>query len=233
MSDLIHHRQKSPWLWPNLLYNAFGEGRQHYMNLKILHSFTNKVSCLFMSQLVGLFLSCFCSHASFRFVFEIHLSIRPVGGGLVSSWWEALHHGVYMILLPERGSSLICVTSGISLAAWPIAMPTALWGNSETSQKLCKAKQSSTFALENNEWVRSLAWENSFEGMPSLNLYQWNSNQYLKPFIWFIVFFPVTSVKQLFKMYFLLIEAKGLRNLDQIIKCLFESRTSWTNSLSI
>lgn len=44
MSDLIHHRQKSPWLWPNLFYNISGEGRQHYMNLKILHSFTDKVS---------------------------------------------------------------------------------------------------------------------------------------------------------------------------------------------
>ncbi|XP_013913094.1 PREDICTED: cytochrome P450 4V2 [Thamnophis sirtalis] len=43
MSDLIHHRQKSPWFWPNLLYYVFGEGRQHYMNLKILHSFTDKV----------------------------------------------------------------------------------------------------------------------------------------------------------------------------------------------
>uniref|UniRef100_A0A2D4MR76 Cytochrome P450 4V2 n=1 Tax=Micrurus spixii TaxID=129469 RepID=A0A2D4MR76_9SAUR len=43
MSDLIHQRQKSPWLWPNLLYNISGKGRQHYMNLKILHSFTEKV----------------------------------------------------------------------------------------------------------------------------------------------------------------------------------------------
>ncbi|KAL7981919.1 hypothetical protein Chor_000976 [Crotalus horridus] len=43
MSDLIHHRQKSPWLWPNLLYNMSGKGKQHYMNLKILHSFTDKI----------------------------------------------------------------------------------------------------------------------------------------------------------------------------------------------
>ncbi|XP_070613698.1 cytochrome P450 4V2 [Erythrolamprus reginae] len=43
MSDLIHHRQKSPWLWPNLLYSISGEGRQHYKDLKILHSFTDKV----------------------------------------------------------------------------------------------------------------------------------------------------------------------------------------------
>ncbi|ETE58963.1 Cytochrome protein, partial [Ophiophagus hannah] len=42
MSDLIHHRQKSPWLWPSLLYNISGKGRQHYTNLKILHSFTDK-----------------------------------------------------------------------------------------------------------------------------------------------------------------------------------------------
>lgn len=44
MSDLIHHRQKSPWLWPNVFYNISGEGRQHNTNLKILHSFTDKVS---------------------------------------------------------------------------------------------------------------------------------------------------------------------------------------------
>ncbi|XP_063166746.1 cytochrome P450 4V2 [Candoia aspera] len=43
MSDLIHHRQKSPWLWPNLLYSMSREGREHYRNLKILHSFTDKV----------------------------------------------------------------------------------------------------------------------------------------------------------------------------------------------
>ncbi|XP_015687266.1 cytochrome P450 4V2 [Protobothrops mucrosquamatus] len=43
MSDLIHHRQKSPWLWPNFLYNMSGKGKQHYMNLKILHSFTDKI----------------------------------------------------------------------------------------------------------------------------------------------------------------------------------------------
>ncbi|XP_026553699.1 cytochrome P450 4V2 [Pseudonaja textilis] len=43
MSDLIHLRQKSPWLWPNILYNISGKGRQHHMNLKILHSFTDKV----------------------------------------------------------------------------------------------------------------------------------------------------------------------------------------------
>ncbi|XP_061440380.1 cytochrome P450 4V2 [Rhineura floridana] len=43
MSDLVHHRQKSPWLWPDLLYLMFQEGREHYRSLKILHSFTDSV----------------------------------------------------------------------------------------------------------------------------------------------------------------------------------------------
>ncbi|XP_028599962.2 cytochrome P450 4V2-like [Podarcis muralis] len=43
MSDLIHRRQKSPWLWPNLLYLMFQEGREHYRSLKILHTFTDNV----------------------------------------------------------------------------------------------------------------------------------------------------------------------------------------------
>uniref|UniRef100_A0A8D0H973 Cytochrome P450 4V2 n=1 Tax=Sphenodon punctatus TaxID=8508 RepID=A0A8D0H973_SPHPU len=43
MSDMIHHRQKSPWLWPNFLYLMFEEGREHNRSLKILHRFTNNV----------------------------------------------------------------------------------------------------------------------------------------------------------------------------------------------
>uniref|UniRef100_A0A8C3SNY2 Cytochrome P450 n=1 Tax=Chelydra serpentina TaxID=8475 RepID=A0A8C3SNY2_CHESE len=43
MSDLIHHRQKSPWLWSNLMYPMFQEGREHTRSLKILHSFTDNV----------------------------------------------------------------------------------------------------------------------------------------------------------------------------------------------
>ncbi|NXV26852.1 CP4V2 protein, partial [Rissa tridactyla] len=43
MSELIQQRQKSPWLWPNLLYMLFKEGREHERNLKILHNFTDTV----------------------------------------------------------------------------------------------------------------------------------------------------------------------------------------------
>ncbi|XP_015280489.1 PREDICTED: cytochrome P450 4V2 [Gekko japonicus] len=43
MSELIHHRQKSPWLWADLLYLMFSEGREHRRGLKILHSFTDNV----------------------------------------------------------------------------------------------------------------------------------------------------------------------------------------------
>ncbi|XP_074848991.1 cytochrome P450 4V2 [Carettochelys insculpta] len=43
MSDLVHHRQKSPWLWSNFMYPMFQEGREHARSLKILHSFTDNV----------------------------------------------------------------------------------------------------------------------------------------------------------------------------------------------
>ncbi|XP_044311371.1 cytochrome P450 4V2 isoform X2 [Varanus komodoensis] len=43
MGDLIHHRQKTPWLWPEFLYLFFSEGREHSRNLKILHNFTDRV----------------------------------------------------------------------------------------------------------------------------------------------------------------------------------------------
>uniref|UniRef100_A0A8C8SHW4 Cytochrome P450 4V2 n=1 Tax=Pelusios castaneus TaxID=367368 RepID=A0A8C8SHW4_9SAUR len=43
MSDLIHHRQKSPWLWPDLVYPMLQEGREHTRSLKILHTFTDNV----------------------------------------------------------------------------------------------------------------------------------------------------------------------------------------------
>ncbi|KAM9382051.1 cytochrome P450 4V2 [Phaethornis superciliosus] len=43
MSDLIQRRQLSPWLWPNLVYMQFKDGREHERSLKILHNFTDTV----------------------------------------------------------------------------------------------------------------------------------------------------------------------------------------------
>ncbi|KAI4832349.1 hypothetical protein KUCAC02_015319 [Chaenocephalus aceratus] len=43
MSDIISRRQRTPWFWPNFVYNYFGDGREHDRTLKVLHSFTNKV----------------------------------------------------------------------------------------------------------------------------------------------------------------------------------------------
>ncbi|XP_075786455.1 cytochrome P450 4V2-like isoform X2 [Pelodiscus sinensis] len=43
MSDIIQHRQKSPWLWPDFMYSMVHEGREHNRILKILHSFTDSV----------------------------------------------------------------------------------------------------------------------------------------------------------------------------------------------
>uniref|UniRef100_A0A3Q1I386 Cytochrome P450 4V2 n=1 Tax=Anabas testudineus TaxID=64144 RepID=A0A3Q1I386_ANATE len=43
MSDIVSRRQRTPWFWPDFVYNYFGEGRDHDKTLKILHSFTYKV----------------------------------------------------------------------------------------------------------------------------------------------------------------------------------------------
>lgn len=44
MSDIISRRQRTPWFWPDFMYYAFGDGREHDSNLRVLHSFTSKVS---------------------------------------------------------------------------------------------------------------------------------------------------------------------------------------------
>ncbi|XP_054460197.1 cytochrome P450 4V2 [Anoplopoma fimbria] len=43
MSDIVSRRQRTPWFWPDFVYNYFGEGREHDKTLKVLHSFTYKV----------------------------------------------------------------------------------------------------------------------------------------------------------------------------------------------
>ncbi|XP_078382587.1 cytochrome P450 4V2-like [Oculina patagonica] len=43
MSELIQMRQRSPWLFPDIVYYFTPSGREHNRCLKILHGFTNKV----------------------------------------------------------------------------------------------------------------------------------------------------------------------------------------------
>ncbi|XP_072806536.1 cytochrome P450 4V2 [Vicugna pacos] len=43
MSDSIHQRMKTPWLWLDFLFCMFKEGREQKRSLKILHNFTNSV----------------------------------------------------------------------------------------------------------------------------------------------------------------------------------------------
>ena len=43
VSELIQMRQRSPWLWNDILYSLSPSGREHKRCLKILHDFTNKV----------------------------------------------------------------------------------------------------------------------------------------------------------------------------------------------
>ncbi|XP_014387727.1 PREDICTED: cytochrome P450 4V2 [Myotis brandtii] len=44
MSDLLHRRMRTFWLWHDVLYLLFKEGRDHKRNLKILHNFTTNVN---------------------------------------------------------------------------------------------------------------------------------------------------------------------------------------------
>ncbi|XP_028414063.1 cytochrome P450 4V2-like [Dendronephthya gigantea] len=41
--ELIQERQKSPWLWPDFIYNITSSGRSHQKALNVLHGFTNQV----------------------------------------------------------------------------------------------------------------------------------------------------------------------------------------------
>lgn len=43
ITELIQKRQRSPWLWPDIVYFLTPSGREHNHCLKILHGFTNKV----------------------------------------------------------------------------------------------------------------------------------------------------------------------------------------------
>ncbi|KAM5194429.1 cytochrome P450 4V2 [Mantella aurantiaca] len=43
MSDILHRRQRLPWLWPDFLYSKLAEGKEHDKNLHILHLFTETV----------------------------------------------------------------------------------------------------------------------------------------------------------------------------------------------
>ena len=55
MSKLVHKRQRSPWLWNDVIYSLTPSGREHDKCLRILHDFTNKVLFYFtFQQMAGL-----------------------------------------------------------------------------------------------------------------------------------------------------------------------------------
>ncbi|CAH3155033.1 unnamed protein product [Porites lobata] len=43
VSELLEHRGRSPWLWPDIIYNLSPSGREFNKCLDILHGFTDKV----------------------------------------------------------------------------------------------------------------------------------------------------------------------------------------------
>lgn len=42
-SEQIQHRQKSPWLWPDFIYNNISLGKQFAKYIETMHGFTRKV----------------------------------------------------------------------------------------------------------------------------------------------------------------------------------------------
>ena len=45
-SEHVFHRQRTPWYWPDFLFNLIGPGKENARCLKIMHDFTNKVQLL-------------------------------------------------------------------------------------------------------------------------------------------------------------------------------------------
>lgn len=93
MSDLIQQRQKSPWLWPNLAYKLFKEGREHDRNLKILHNFTDTVWILFL-YFCFLMVHSSCLSEVLRSVESFQMGVRfsPIGMHLLRgelSLWDS------------------------------------------------------------------------------------------------------------------------------------------------
>ena len=43
LSELFEMRGRSPWLWPDVIYNLSPAGREFNECLRILHGFTDKV----------------------------------------------------------------------------------------------------------------------------------------------------------------------------------------------
>ena len=43
ITEIILNRQRSPWFWPDVLFNTLGQGQEHDKLLKILHGFTESV----------------------------------------------------------------------------------------------------------------------------------------------------------------------------------------------
>jgi cytochrome P450 family 4 subfamily V len=39
ITEIILNRQRSPWFWPDVLFNTLGQGQEHDKLLKILHVF--------------------------------------------------------------------------------------------------------------------------------------------------------------------------------------------------
>jgi hypothetical protein len=55
MGEIIAMRSRSPWLWPDFIFNLLPIGRQQKKSLKVLHGFSQKVVLLF-SIIIHIFL---------------------------------------------------------------------------------------------------------------------------------------------------------------------------------
>lgn len=53
IGEIVNERQRSPWLWPDLVFKATQRGKEHDECLKVIHGIISNVgaACLAPSQL--------------------------------------------------------------------------------------------------------------------------------------------------------------------------------------
>ena len=98
MSKLVHKRQRSPWLWNDVIYSFTPSGREHDKCLRILHDFTNKVLFYFtFQQMAGLNYRWHIVNSSHPFISLNHALYLSTVDARISA---------YLIFWLERGASI-------------------------------------------------------------------------------------------------------------------------------
>ena len=71
MGEIIGKRSRTPWMWPNLIFNLLPIGRHQRQALKVLHRFSREVKIVF-------FLFCCILILNVNILIEIHFFLLKV-----------------------------------------------------------------------------------------------------------------------------------------------------------